>query len=397
MEFKLRPARRGEIWARALLFAESGQGKTYTALAVAHHLADLLGLDPSTIAVLDTETVESTDRADSGTGSAEKYAGRPCNCNRCHRQGIMLDGFQTMIMEADSRDAESFMRAFEVCKKAGIKILLLDGITDEWRALLQLVDKVNAQTRGKGDGWSSARPLHNQFVKAVMEYPGHVIATCRAKRESRHKKAEEGMGDVFPDQDGNVLYEYDVAVFLKRGTTYVVKTRDDRLENASSKHAGADLAEGLVRWCADPRAQTQSATREHAAVAERVPAVAPNTRTDVLDQDPTQGSRSIQDRASGSDRTKATASGVRGNAKEPSSQGNSTPAPNGHEQEAVKLVEFLRSYGKHEIADQSMSYLDRNRGNAEALKVLIGRQRAIIEEAENARTAEADTGFQAPF
>jgi len=280
MEFQLRQARRGEIYARCLMFAESGQGKTYSALAVAHHLADLYGWDPSVIAVLDTETVESADRNDEGTGSAEKYTGRPCNCNRCHRQGLIFDGFQTMIMEEGHRGPEAFQRAIEVCKQAGIKILLLDGITDEWRSLLKLVDNVREQSRGKEDGWSVARPLHNNFVRAIMEYPGHVITTCRAKKESRHKKAEEGLGDVLPDQDSNVIYEYDVAVFFKRGTGYVVKTRDDRLEGANSRHPGADLAEGLKRWCDDPRAKKQSATAEHAAVAPRIPETAPNTRTD---------------------------------------------------------------------------------------------------------------------
>ena len=115
MEFKLRPARRGELYGRVLLFGESGSGKTYSALAIAFHLAQLYEFDPSTIAVVDTETVESADRSDNGTGSAEKYVGRPCNCNRCHRQGVQIDGFQTMLMEDGHRSPEAFMRALEVC------------------------------------------------------------------------------------------------------------------------------------------------------------------------------------------------------------------------------------------------------------------------------------------
>ncbi len=359
MDFKLRPARRGEIYARALFFGESGQGKTYSALAVAHHLADLYGWDPSVIAVGDTETVESADREDEGTGSAEKYAGRPCNCNRCHRQGLMIDGFQTMILEDGHRGPEAICRFLEVCKHAGIKIVVLDGITDEWRALLQIVDKVNAQTRGKGDGWSTARPLHNQFVRAILEYPGHVIATCRAKKESRHKKAEEGLGDVIPDQDGNVVYEYDVAVFFKRGTGYVVKTRDDRLENVSSRHPGADLAEGLKRWCDDPRAKTDSAAggqqAKQAKQAARVPPVAPNTRTD----------------------THANVGGL------------------GEVLRTCEVrIETLRDLGLDELVRKSVDYLENNRATGRGIPQLIANQDAAIAK-ELRRVAEEEAAAEA--
>lgn len=361
MKFELRPARRGNLYTRMLLYGESGQGKTFTALEVAFHLADLYGIAPNKIAVGDTETVESADREDGGTGSAEKYEGRPCNCNRCHRQGLVLSGFQTMILEAGHRDPDSFMRFLEVCKKDGIMIVILDGITDEWRSLLQLVDQIKAQSRGREDGWGTARPLHNKFVQAVMEYPGHVIVTCRAKKESRHKKAEDGPGDVLPDQDSNVIYEYDVSVLVRRGTSYVVKTRDDRLENFSSRHAGADMAESLKRWCDDPRAQDKSAVGAHLHGAapgtapgeegepsnrKSLPSTAPNTRTDVV------------------------------NAMIAQAEGN---------------MEVLIGLGRQDVADQSRTYLNlpQNRVPA-ALRKLVERQEAVIDEERAVAAEEAE-------
>ena len=359
MKFELRPARRGDLFTRLLIFGEAGQGKTYGALAIAFHLADLYGIDPTEIAVLDTETVESPDRNDSATGSAEKYTGRPCNCNRCLRQGLTLAGFQTMIMEEGHRGPEEFCRALQVCKQAGIKIVILDGITAEWRALLQLVDKVKAQTRGREDGWSVARPLHNQFVRALMEYPGHVIATCRAKKESRHKKAEEGLGDVLPDQDSNVVYEYDVAMFVKRGTGYVVKTRDDRLENCSSRHPGADIAEGLKRWCDDPNARTKSVVGEHKAKAEPVPNVAPNTRSDA------QG-----DGHSGNGGAAATVDQLIAAAE--------------------ANIGRLRELGLGDVAEQSRSYLAVPTNRVEAgVSQLLARQERVIEERSEAMAKAA--------
>ena len=385
MKFELRPARRGDLFTRLLIFGESGQGKTYGALAIAFHLAELYGYDPTEIAVLDTETVESPDR-DNATGSAEKYAGRPCNCNRCLRQGITFkggaDGFQTMIMEEGHRGPESFCRALQVCKQSGIKIVILDGITAEWRALLQLVDKVDAQTRGKGDGWSTARPLHNQFVRALMEYPGHVIATCRAKKESRHKKAEKGEGDVLPDQDGNVLYEYDVALFVKRGTGYVVKTRDDRLENCSSRHPGADMADSLKRWCDDPDARTRSVVGQHQAETEKaapLPDVAPNTRTDVV-----QGQRVAA--ATGPDGPFPDGGNDNDNRGDSVDQLIATAEAN---------IDRLRELDLGAFAEQSRSYpaVPTNRVEA-GVSQLLARQEHVIEErsAAMAKAAAKEIG-----
>lgn len=347
MEFQLRPARRGALYARLLLYGESGHGKTYTALAVAFHLAELYGFSPEQIAVLDTETVESADRNDEGTGSAEKYAGRPCNCNRCHRQGLTLDGFQTMIMVAGSRGPDEFMRALKVCAQAGIKVLLIDGITDEWRSLLMLVDALKARSH-KDDPWATARPKHNAFMRALMEYPGHVIATCRGKKENRHKKAEQGMGDVLPDQDSNIIYDFDLALLCKQGTGHVVKTRDDRLHGATSQHPGADLAEGLKRWCDDPRAATKAAGAAKAPTpptppAAQVPPTAPNTTTDAL-------------------------------------------APLFRDVEAN--VQDLIELGEDEAAEKSLGYAKANRGNRAALLQVLDRQGQLIARAKAAR-AEA--------
>lgn len=251
--FTLRRAKRGAIWGRVLLFGQAGQGKTYTALSVAHHLCDLWGFDPrEQLAVIDTELVDSPDRTDHDQGSAEKYEGRPCNCNACHREGLVFCQFKTLLLPEQQRDPESFMRAMKVCAGAGIKVIVLDGITDAWRALLNKVDRIKKGNRG-ADGWAEARPLHNAFVRALLTYPGHVIATCRAKKESRHKQAEDGVSDVIPDQDSNILHEFDIALFCRQSEAVVAKTRDDRLEGWGTRHPGLDLAAHVKRWCEDPR------------------------------------------------------------------------------------------------------------------------------------------------
>lgn len=249
MSFKLKKARRRALWARVLFFGLAGQGKTYTALSVAHHLCEIWGLDPETdLAVIDTELVDAPG-AEELQGSAEKYEGRPCNCNTCHREGLRFSSFNTMHLAEGQRKPADFERALEVCKAHGIKIVIIDGITDCWRQVLALSKK---KRRGEGDGWQTARPMHNSFIAAMMNYPGHLIVTCRAKKESRDNKSDLERTNYIPDQDSNILHDFDISLCSNRGFATVVKTRDDRLEEWEERHPGKSLAFKIKEWCEDP-------------------------------------------------------------------------------------------------------------------------------------------------
>lgn len=247
--FVLRQAKRGAIYARACLFGKAGQGKTYTALAIGIHLCKRLRLDPATaLAVIDTEETDSPDQEKQG--SAEKYENRPCNCSRCHREGPRF-AFRTMVLPSTHRSPDDYQRAMKVCREAGVVVLVIDGLTEAWRSLLRLVSEVEARDR-KADGWSVARPVHKQFVEALLHYPGHLICCMRAKPESRHKDSEFQSAAALPDQDPGILHEFDVACFVDGGTSYVVKTRYDPIEGHSFPRGGDDMAEHLLAWCADP-------------------------------------------------------------------------------------------------------------------------------------------------
>ena len=195
------------------------------------------------------------------------------------------------------------------------------------------------------------------------------------------------MGDVLPDQDGNVIYEYDVALFVKRGHGYVVKTRDDRLENTSSRHPGADLAEGLKRWCDDPKARTHSALAESAAKPRakvpppetRLPDVVPNTRTDAL-QEPGHrlGGAVLGDKGpfyGGQPPEEGT---------DDRNGGGGTVDVNALLETAEANIRYLRELGQGEVAEQSQTYLagPENRV-ASAVSQLIARQDHVIREAED--------------
>lgn len=261
---ELRKATRGEIWARCCFYGEAGRGKTYTALATAHHLADLYGYKREEIAVIDTEVVESVERTDAGQGSAEKYTGRPCNCNRCHKEGLVFGGFLTILLKRDQCGPDSMQQAMKLCQNAGIKILIIDGITPEWRAIVKMADQI-----GKREGWQIARPMHDAFEDAIERYPGHVLVTMRAKKGNQYND-----GETTPDQDSNVLHRYDIGIFVEDSTIKVVKTRDDRLERWTQRHAGADLAMALKTWCDDPRA-AQAAEERKEKPQQAAPPAAP--------------------------------------------------------------------------------------------------------------------------
>lgn len=256
MPFELRPAERGEIFGRFAVYGGPGDGKTYLLLAIAMHICELKGWDPfESVGVIDTEEVASPGREP--RGSAEKYVNRPCNCSACHREGIRFR-FKTLILNSDERDVESYMRALQILHSQGIKIAIVDGLTEAWRSLLRLVDQIKIQTNNKEDGWGTARPLHNALVASIMNYPGHVLCAVRAKPKSRHKEAEMNAG-MLPDQDSSLMHNFDIAGFSQRGTLHITKTRFDPLENYTHYHSGLDMAQAIIDWCADPEAAEKRA------------------------------------------------------------------------------------------------------------------------------------------
>jgi hypothetical protein len=77
-----------------------------------------------------------------------------------------------------------FKKATKEAAKLGYNVLIIDSLTHAWQELLAEVDAL-AKAKYKGNiwsAWSDGTPKQRQLIDAILDYPGHVIATMRSKR-----------------------------------------------------------------------------------------------------------------------------------------------------------------------------------------------------------------------
>jgi hypothetical protein len=183
------------------IYGPSGSGKTFSALRIATGLG-------GSIAVIDTER-----------GASEKYA----------------DRFEFDVQHIDEPKISHYIAAFEEAKAAGYSVLIIDSLSHAWHELLEAVDRLARAPKYRGNkwaAWSEATPHQRKFVDAILEYPGHVLATMRSKTEWATEKDERSghsrpirLG-LAPEQRQGVEYEFDLLIELS--TDHVATVQKDR-------------------------------------------------------------------------------------------------------------------------------------------------------------------------
>lgn len=228
---------------RLALVGPSGSGKTYTALSIAKHLGERL-------AVLDTEHA-----------SASKY------CDKFEFDTICPDTFSPQV----------YIDAIHAAAKAGYDVLVIDSLSHAWMGAggaLEMVDNAarKSQSRNTFTAWRDVTPLHNALIDAILSAPIHIIATMRAKTEYvmedvNGKKMPRKVG-IQPVQRDGMDYEFDVVCDLDEQHNLIVgKTRCDRLDGKSFRHAGREVAEVLSAWLSDGAVEAPSALEKKLAAS----------------------------------------------------------------------------------------------------------------------------------
>lgn len=150
-KFTIRKAQRSNAKLRIGLAGPSGSGKTYSALLLAHGLAEW-----HEIAIIDTEN-----------GSADLYSD--------------LGAYNVLTLEKPFHP-ERYVEAINAAISAGMKVVIVDSITHEWSGeggALQLQEQLG----GRFQDWAKVTPLHNKFVRTIIDSPIHMITTVRSKTD----------------------------------------------------------------------------------------------------------------------------------------------------------------------------------------------------------------------
>lgn len=217
-------ATKAQAKLRAAIFGPSGAGKTYTSLRVATGLG-------GRVAVIDTER-----------GSASKYS----------------DRFEFDVLELDDQSIDGYVDAIRLAGDEGYSVLVIDSLSHAWQTLLEEVEKLaKAKYRGNTwSAWSEGTPMQRKLVGAILNFPGHVLATMRSKTEwttvdNNGKKTPQRVG-LAPEQGKGVEYEFDLLVEIStEHIANVIKDRTGKFQDKLIDRPDEQFGRDLAAWLAD--------------------------------------------------------------------------------------------------------------------------------------------------
>ena len=213
-------ATKDKIKIRLAISGASGSGKTYSALAIASHLA-------TPIALIDTER-----------GSSRKYA----------------DKFDFDVCELTDFHPSRYIEALEAAEQAGYGTIIIDSLSHAWYWELDAA----ASQRNSFSGWKNVRPLERKLIDAIVGCRAHVIATMRTKTEwvvetNSKGKAEPRKVGTAPVQTSSIEYEFDIAGEInQQHILTITKSRCSELADKTFLNPSRNVAVVLNEWIGQP-------------------------------------------------------------------------------------------------------------------------------------------------
>jgi len=148
---QLRQSERKRAKIKMALQGSAGSGKTFSSLLLAQGLNNG---DFSKVAIIDTEN-----------GSADLYA--------------HLGQYNVLTLKPPFTP-ENYIKAIEVCEKAGMEVIIIDSISHCWDELLDFHSKLAGNSF---TNWAKITPRQKAFVDKILQTNAHVIATMRTKQD----------------------------------------------------------------------------------------------------------------------------------------------------------------------------------------------------------------------
>ena len=195
---EIRKATKAKTKLRIGLAGTSGSGKTYSALKLAHGMADW-----SKICVIDTEN-----------GSADLYAGM---------------GEYNVITLSAPFNPEKYIEAIQAAENAGMEVIIVDSVTHEWDGKGGLLE-IQDQLGGRFQDWRKVTPRHQLFIQAILQSKAHIITTVRKKQDyamvqenGKAKVEKKGLKEI--QREG---FEYELTIAFDLQQNHLATTSKDR-------------------------------------------------------------------------------------------------------------------------------------------------------------------------
>lgn len=225
-------ALRTKVYSKLLLTGASGSGKSQSALEFATGLYNKCG----------------------GEGIA--YIGTEGDRDRLYAQQKSKHGGYTfeydLLQLTEPYSTDSYIAAINEAIDAGYKVIIIDGLSAEWKYINDLHDKMPGNSF---TNWGKLKPKHRQLIDKILQAPAHIISCARGKdewvlEEKNGKQVPKKVG-LGSQTDKDISYEMMLSIQLDQDTHYGHADKDntglwpeDRYSIITAKDG-----EALYDWC----------------------------------------------------------------------------------------------------------------------------------------------------
>lgn len=221
---------REKVNAKVMFTSPSGGGKSMSMLELATGLSRKVG---SRIAYIGTEG--DRDRL---------YAGKKSPHGDYE--------YDYDLLQLTEFSPEAYISAIDEAVDAGYKIIIIDGVANEWKFINDLHDKMPGNSF---TNWSKLKPRHRQLPEKILATPAHIIFGARGKDEwvleeknGKQVPKKVGMGS---QTDKDMAYEVMLSLQIDQDTHICHADKDntglwgiDRYSVVTAKDG-----EALYDWC----------------------------------------------------------------------------------------------------------------------------------------------------
>ncbi len=174
-DFQINKATRQDVKPLIVAYAESGCGKTMSALLLARGMAG-----PTGKIIL----------GDSESGRGSLYA------------DVIPGGYETFDLAAPF-SPQRYIAAIDAMENAGAAVGILDSGSHEWEGIGGVLDMAgdNEEKSGKPGlhNWKTPKLEHARFVQRLLRSKMPIIVCLRAKHKSRQVKNDRGKTEIIKD------------------------------------------------------------------------------------------------------------------------------------------------------------------------------------------------------
>jgi hypothetical protein len=219
---QLRKSERKKAKIKMALQGPSGSGKTYSSLLAGKGLTNG---DFTKVAIIDTES-----------GSADLYS--------------HLGDYNVLTLKPPFTP-ENYIKAIEVCEKAGIKVIILDSISHCWDELIDYHSKLPGNSF---TSWNKVTPRQNAFISKILQSSAHIIATMRTKQDyvlqqKNGKYVPEKVGLKAVQRDGvdfefTLVFDIDIKNFASAS-----KDRTGLFKDKPEFKINPSTGKKILDWC----------------------------------------------------------------------------------------------------------------------------------------------------